>query len=227
MVTWYALEWENQRWDNGLSHSKCSFRPECIEHLAWSWNGNPYSSNRCVKSSYYLWKSPNTLTGTFNKRIVDSEQEVGMQNHFPLDNPKKMKPWSNWRVEAGYCLYPPYLNLHLTYPDSWGFFLPNPFIECFPSDGSPVLVASFSERQNCSYCQLSKKKWKNPFLAFLAQYSTVSIMFFTRASLPMEKTMSFNWSFNISMCSSFCSGSHKSFSVEPCRETFCLQIPII
>ena len=87
----------NQMWEKGLDHSQCSLRPESVEHLAWSWNRNPYSSNGRVKSSNYLWESPNT----FNWRI-GSEQKVRMQNHFPLDHPMKMKPWSNWRMESGY-----------------------------------------------------------------------------------------------------------------------------
>ena len=55
-------------------------------------NGDPYSSNRCIKLPDYLRKSPNTLTGAFNWRTVGSEQKVGMQNHFPLDHPMKMEP---------------------------------------------------------------------------------------------------------------------------------------
>ncbi|CBI41102.3 unnamed protein product, partial [Vitis vinifera] len=68
---------------------------------------------------------------------------------------------------------------------------------------------------------------EKPVLAFLVQHSTIPVMFFTRSSLAMEKTMGFNQSFNISMCSSFCSRSHKNSSVEPHRETIYLQIPII
>ena len=55
-------------------------------------------------------------------------------------------------------------------------------------------------------------------MAFLEQHVIILVMFFTRSSLAMEKTMGFNRLFNIPMCSSFYSGALKSFSVEPCRE---------
>ena len=82
----------NQRWEKGIGRFECSFCPESVKHLAWSWNGNPYSSNGHVESSNYLWESPNT----FNRDFQPENSWLGTEGW----DAKSFSSWSSKEDET-------------------------------------------------------------------------------------------------------------------------------